>query len=69
MIQWVDSVASLCLPAVKEDAHSHGEIRSMDVNEYLKRAQQPVKQIAFAGERFDVMSVRRWQDAALRLLP
>jgi hypothetical protein len=45
---------------------SDGEIRWMDVSEYLKRAQQPVKQMAFAGERFDVMSVRRWRDQALR---
>jgi len=44
---------------------SDGEIRWMDVSEYLKRAQQSVKQIVFSGERFDVMSVRRWRDAAL----
>lgn len=36
----------------------------MDVSEYLRKAQQPVKQIVFSGERFDVMSVRRWRDAA-----
>lgn len=69
MIQCVDSVASLCPPAVKEDARSDGDIRCIDVSEYLKHAQQPVKQIVFAGERFDVMSVRRWRDEALRLLP
>ena len=66
MIQCVDSVASLYPLAVKEDARSDGEICWMDVSEYLKRAQQPVKQIAFAGEHFDVMSVRRWRDRALR---
>lgn len=44
---------------------SDGEIRWMDVSEYLKRAGQPVKQIVFAGERFDVMSVRRWRDKVL----
>lgn len=38
----------------------------MDVSEYLRKAQQPAKQIVFSGERFDVMSVRRWRDAALR---
>ena len=41
----------------------------MDVNGYLKRTsgngQKPVTQIVFAGERFDVMSVRRWRDRAL----
>jgi hypothetical protein len=26
---------------------------------------KPVKQIVFKGERFDVMSVRRWRDKAL----
>ena len=31
----------------------------------LKRAGKPVKQIAFEGERFDVMSVRRWRDRVL----
>jgi len=46
---------------------AHGEIRWMDVREHLKRASAggtPVKQIVFEGERFDVMSVRRWRDRA-----
>ncbi len=37
---------------------------------YLKRAShgstEPVTEIVFVGERFDVMSVRRWRDEALR---
>ena len=41
----------------------------MDVRDYLKResddGKKPVKQIVFAGDRFDVMSVRRWRDEAL----
>jgi small GTP-binding protein len=45
---------------------SDGEIRWMDVSDYLRRAQQTVKQIVFAGERFEVMSVRRWRDRVLR---
>jgi hypothetical protein len=48
---------------------SDGEIRWMDVSEYLKRESaggKAVKQIVFAGERFDVMSVRRWRDKALK---
>ena len=45
---------------------SDGEIRWMDVSEYLRKAAQPVKQIVFSGERFDVMSVRGWRDKALR---
>ena len=43
---------------------SDGEIRWMDVSAYLKRESaggKTVKQIVFAGERFDVMSVRRWE--------
>jgi hypothetical protein len=36
---------------------------------WLKRAsdngKKPVKQIVFDGERFDVMSVRRWRDRVL----
>jgi hypothetical protein len=41
---------------------SEGEVRWMEVRECLKRASKPVKQIVFEGERFDVMSVRRWRD-------
>ena len=49
--------------------NSEGEVRWMDVQDYLKRVsdngKKPVKQIVFAGERFDVMSVRGWRDRAL----
>ena len=49
--------------------NSEGEIRWMEVREWLKKAtdngQKPVKQIIFDGERFDVMSVRRWRDRLL----
>jgi GTPase SAR1 family protein len=52
--------------------NSAGEVRWMEIRDYLKRAsdngQQTVRQIVFAGERFDVMSVRRWRDR-LRGLP
>ena len=44
---------------------SDGEIRWMDVTAYLKRESaggKTVRQIIFEGERFDVMSVRRWRD-------
>lgn len=44
---------------------SDDEIRWMDVSSYLRQAGQTMKQIVFAGERFDVMSVRRWRDTAL----
>jgi Domain of unknown function (DUF4365) len=49
--------------------NSAGEIRWMEVRDYLKResddGKKAVKQIVFQGERFDVMSVRRWREAAL----
>jgi len=48
---------------------SAGEIRWIDVRDDLQRAHsrgEPVTQFAFEGERFDVMSVRRWRDKMLR---
>jgi small GTP-binding protein len=49
--------------------NSEGEVRWMEVRDWLKRAtddgKKPVKQIVFAGERFDVMSVRRWREKLL----
>ncbi len=49
--------------------NSEGEVRWMEIRDYLKRESQdgnkPVKQIVFDGERFDVMSVRRWRDSVL----
>lgn len=46
--------------------NSEGEVRWMEVRDWLRRAsdngKKPVKQIVFDGERFDVMSVRRWRD-------
>jgi hypothetical protein len=48
---------------------SDGEIRWMDVSDYLKResdnGKKAVRQIVFTGERFDVMSVRRWREKVL----
>ena len=49
--------------------NAEGEVRWMEVRDWLKRASEggkkPVKQIEFEGERFDVMSVRRWRDRVL----
>jgi len=49
---------------------SNGEVRWMEVSRWLKQAkatgQASATQIPFTGERFDVMSVRRWRDVALR---
>lgn len=48
---------------------SDGEIRWMEVRDYLRResngGKKAVKQIVFEGERLDVMSVRRWRDRVL----
>jgi len=48
---------------------SKGEVRCMEIRDYLKResdnGQKCVKQIVFTGERFDVMSVRRWREKLL----
>ena len=47
---------------------SDGEIRWMDVSAVLRRetaGKKSVKQIVFEGERFDVMSVRRWREKVL----
>jgi len=50
--------------------NSEGEVRWMEVRDYLKResddGKKVVKQIIFDGERFDVMSVRRWRDRVLK---
>ncbi len=49
--------------------NSEGEVRWMEVRDWLKRAsdhgKKPVKQIVFEGERFDAMSVRRWREKTL----
>jgi small GTP-binding protein len=49
--------------------NSEGEVRWMDVRDWLNRAagkdEKPVKQIIFKGDRFDVMSVRRWREKVL----
>jgi small GTP-binding protein len=49
---------------------SNGEVRWMEVRDWLKResenGKKVVKQIVFEGERFDVMSVRRWRERVLR---
>jgi hypothetical protein len=51
--------------------NSEGEVRWMEVRERLKGesdgGRKPVRQLVFEGERFDVMSVRRWRDRVLSL--
>jgi len=64
--RWAEYWRQQAYPVLLAIRTSDGEIRWMDVSEYLKRAQQPVKQIVFTGERFDVMSVRGWRDKMLK---
>jgi len=49
--------------------NSKGDVRWMRIDDYLKResdnGKKKVKQIVFEGERFDVMSVRRWRERVL----
>jgi small GTP-binding protein len=63
---WMDQA----FPVLLVIRNSEGEVRWMEVRDYLKRVsdngKRSVKQIVFAGERFDVMSVRGWRDRALR---
>jgi len=65
---WMDQV----FPVMLVIRTSEGEVRWMEVRDWLKRAsrkgEKPVKQIVFEGERFDVMSVRRWRDKLLSKL-
>jgi len=50
---------------------SKGKVRWMEVRDHLKKVtndgQKQVRQIVFDGNRFDVMSVRRWRDEVLGL--
>jgi small GTP-binding protein len=50
-------------------ADSKGEVRWMEIRDYLNResdnGKKVVKHIVFEGERFDVMSVRRWREKML----
>ncbi|MEZ4942800.1 MAG: DUF4365 domain-containing protein [Saprospiraceae bacterium] len=50
--------------------NSKGEVRWMEVRDYLEKAsaggKKAVRHIVFDGERFDVMSVRRWRDRVLQ---
>jgi len=49
--------------------NASGEVRWMEVREYLRRVsdggEKTVGRIVFEGERFDVMSVRRWRERLL----
>jgi Domain of unknown function (DUF4365) len=62
---WMEQICPVLL--VVRD--SEGQVLWMEVREWLKReshdGKKPVRGIVFEGERFDVMSVRRWRDRVL----
>ncbi len=66
---WMDQA----FPVLLVIRNSDGEVRWMEIRDWLTRAsdngKKPVKQIVFEGERFDVMSVRRWRDSVLSARP
>lgn len=63
--RWVDYWQAQSYPVMLVIRPSNGDIRWMDVSEYLKRATEggtkPVSQIDFTGERFDATSIRKWR--------
>jgi Domain of unknown function (DUF4365)/Ras family len=63
---WMDQE----FPVLLVIRNSEGEIRWMEVRDWLRRVsgngKKLVRQIVFEGERLDVMSVRHWRDRALR---
>jgi small GTP-binding protein len=62
---WMDQA----FPVLLVIRNSRGEVRWMEVRDWLRResdnGKKAVRQIVFEGERFDVMSVRRWRERAL----
>jgi len=67
--RWAEYWQQQAYPVMLVIRTSDGEIRWMDVSAYLKRENasgRAVKQIVFDGERFDMMSVRRWREKVLR---
>ncbi len=56
-------------PLLRVIRTSDGEVRWMEIRDYPKSesddGEKAVRRIVFEGERFDVMSVRRWRDRVL----
>lgn len=67
--RWASYWRKQAYPVMLVIRTSDGEIRWMDVSDYLKNeiagGMRP-RSVVFDGERFDVMSVRRWRDALLK---
>jgi small GTP-binding protein len=66
IVHWM----SQSFPVILLARNPEGEVRWMEVSDWLKRVsgkrQKRLKQMVLEGERFDVMSVRRWRENALR---
>ena len=62
---WMDQA----YPVMLVIRSSNGKIRWMEIRDHLKQitnnGEKQVRQIVFKGERFDVMSIRRWREEAL----
>ncbi len=67
--RWATYWREQAYPVMLVIRNSKGDIRWMDVTEYLKRAGDQVKQIIFKGERFDALSVIRWREKILKTSP
>lgn len=66
--RWASYWQQQAYPVMLVIRTSDGEIRWMDVSDYLKRKgaeRKATRQIVFEGERFDVASVRRWRTRCL----
>ena len=59
----------MAFPVLLVIRKSEGEVRWMEVRDWLKRAsdngKKPVRQIVFSGERFDAVSVQDWRRKVL----
>ena len=64
-----DYWADQAFPVMLVVRDSEGAIEWMEIGEHLRARRAagdwPVRTIAFEGERFDVMSIRRWRDRLL----
>jgi WD40 repeat protein len=62
--RWADYWQQHAYPVMLVIRTSNGDIRWMDVSDYLKR-EAAAKQVVFEGERFDALNVRRLRDKML----
>lgn len=66
--RWVNYWQQQAYPVMLVIRTSNGEIRWMEVTDYLKRhstRDKAISQIVFEGERFDALSVQRWRTKIL----